>query len=129
MAFLGYNDEKSFLHGRIVELTRQLDKSNEKLHDLQIVVGQLSAHNEILKKENEELRGARKGRRRREDDDNEEEASSIKRRRTSRKVEHSSEEEEERNEDARVRLKFPSNLLLFNFTEFLIKLTIILTDF
>lgn len=129
MAFLGYNDEKSFLHGRIVELTRQLDISNEKLHELQIVVGQLSARNEILKKENEELRGARKGRRRREDDDNEAEAS-TKRRRTSR-VKHSSEEEEEeeRNEDARVRLKFSSNLLLFNFTEILIKLTIILTDF
>ena len=107
------NEDNSFLRGRIAELTRQLDKSNEELRVLQAEIGQLFAHNEILKKENEELRGARSRRRNREDDGNE---VATKRRRTSSRVEHSSEEDEEeevRNEDARVRLK-----ISFKFTSF-----------
>ena len=86
-------------------MTRQLDKSNEELRTLQVEIGQLFAYNEILKKENEELRGSRSRRRNREDDGNE---VATKRRRTSSRVAaHSSEDEEDeaRNEDARIRLK------------------------
>jgi regulator of replication initiation timing len=121
ITFLGNIEDSSFLRGRITELTRQLDLANRELRNMQIEIGHVTAHNDILKKENEELRASRKGRRRnRESDDNVEQVL-TKRMRIGR-VRHSSDDEEEAvNEEARVRQIY--------FLSILIKLTIILTDF
>ena len=61
ITFLGNIEDSSFLRGRITELTRQLDLANRELQNLQIEIGHVTAHNDILKKENEELRAFRKG--------------------------------------------------------------------
>ena len=107
-----YKEENAYLRGRIDELSRQLNNSNDELRDLRHEIGKVTSHNETLFQENDNLRElhSRKGHRRPQDhessvnNESEEESREIKRR---RKVRHSSsEEEEEVDETARVRLKF-----------------------
>jgi hypothetical protein len=84
-------------------LTRQLDLANRELRNLQIEIGHVTAHNDILKKENEELRASRKGRRRVRESEDDVEQGLPKRMRIGRVRHSSDDEEEEVNEEARVR--------------------------
>ena len=99
------------MRGRVDELSRQLNKSNDELRELQTSFGQVTSYNKVLIHENEELRNeieylksTRKGRRRhRGDYEAEGDDRQVKR---SRIVAHSSdesgEEGENDNEAARV---------------------------
>ena len=67
---LTFSKKKEYLHGRIDELSKQLDKANTKLCELRTTLGQVTAYNEILVHENEELKEAAnsgKGRQRHHD--------------------------------------------------------------
>ena len=73
LTFLEYKEENAFLRGRIAELTRQLDNSNDDLRDLQVKIGQVTSYNEVLAQENEDLReglNSRRSRRRHRDESN-----------------------------------------------------------
>lgn len=108
------------MRGRIDELNRQLNNANDELRDLRTSFGQVTSYNELLVRENAELKSKLKGKGRArddEDDDEEEDEDTGDSRQTKRqrRVTHSSEEDEEV-EDERARVSF--KLISFNFTEF-----------
>jgi len=104
----------AYLRGRIDELSRQLNNANDELRDLRTTFGQVTSYNELLVRENAELKrklkGKGKGKGRAWDDDDEsedEDAGDSRQIKRQRRVTHSSEEDEEV-EDERARVSLNS---------------------
>ena len=102
----------AYLRGRIDELSRQLNNANDELHDLRTTFGQVTSYNELLVRENAELKrklkGKGKGRARDDDDEPEDEDAGDSRQiKRQRRVTHSSEEDDEV-EDERARVSLNS---------------------
>jgi len=104
----------AYLRGRIDELSRQLNNANDELRDLRTTFGQVTSYNELLVRENAELKrklkgkGKGKGRARDDDDESEDEDAGDSRQiKRQRRVTHSSEEDEEV-EDERARVSLNS---------------------
>jgi len=102
----------AYLRGRIDELSRQLNNANDELRDLRTTFGQVTSYNELLVRENAELKrklkGKGKGRARDDDDESEDEDAGDNRQiKRQRRVTHSSEEDEEV-EDERARVSLNS---------------------
>ena len=104
----------AYLRGRIDELSRQLNNANDELRDLRTNFGQVTSYNELLVRENAELKrklkgkGKGKGRARDDDDESEDEDAGDSRQiKQQRRVTHSSEEDEEV-EDERARVSLNS---------------------
>ena len=90
------------MRGRIDELSRQLNNANDELCNLCITFGQVTSYNELLVRENAELKrklkGKGKGKGWAQDDDDEpedEDAGDSRQIKRQRHVTHSSEEDEE----------------------------------
>jgi regulator of replication initiation timing len=71
---LTFSKEQAYLRGRINELNRQLIIANDELRELRTEFGKVTSYNEVLahendnlRKENEELKSAHKGKRRYQD--------------------------------------------------------------
>jgi len=97
----------AYLRERIDELSRQLNNANDELHDLRTTFGQVTSYNELLVRENAELKrklkgkGKGKGRARDDDDESEDEDAGDSRQiKRQRRVTHSSEEDEEVKDDS-----------------------------
>ena len=104
----------AYLRGRIDELSRQLNNANDELRDLRITFGQVTSYNELLVRENAELKrklkgkGKGKGRARDDDDESEDEDADDSRQiKRQRRVTHNSEEDEEV-EDERAKVSLNS---------------------
>jgi len=99
------------LRGRIDELSRQLNNANDELRELRTTFGQVTSYNELLVRENADLKRKlkNKGKGRARDDDEEDEDTGDDSRQTKRqrRVTHSSEEDEEV-EDERARVSLNS---------------------
>ena len=90
----------TYLRERIDELSRQLNNANDELRELRTTFGQVTSYNELLVRENAELKrklkGKGKGRARDDDDEPEDEDAGDSRQiKQQRRVTHSSEEDEE----------------------------------
>lgn len=97
------------MRGRIDELSRQLNNANDELRELRTTFGQVTSYNELLVRENADLKRKlkNKGKGRAQDDNEEDEDTGDDSRQTKRqrRVTHSSEEDEEvEDESARVSL-------------------------
>ena len=102
----------AYLRGRIDELSRQLNNANDKLHNFCTTFGQVTSYNELLVRENAELKRKfkGKGKGRAWDDDDElknKDAGDNRQIKWQRRVTHSSEEDEEV-EDERARVSLNS---------------------
>ena len=104
----------AYLRGRIDELSRQLNNANDELRDLRTTFGQVTSYNELLVRENAELKrklkGKGKGKGRARDDDDEpedEDAGDSRQIKRQRRVTHSSEKDDEV-EDERARVSLNS---------------------
>ena len=106
----------AYLQRRIDELSRQLNNTNDELRDLRTTFGQVTSYNELLVRENAELKrklkgkGKGKGKGRVRDDDDEpedEDAGDSRQIKWQRRVTHSSEEDDEV-EDERARVSLNS---------------------
>jgi len=100
----------SLFAGRIDELSRQLNNANDELSDLRTTFGQVTSYNELLVRENAELKRKLKGKGRARDDDEEpedEDTGDSRQTKRQRRVIHSSEEDEEV-EDERARVSLNS---------------------
>ena len=104
----------AYLRERIDELSRQLNNANDELRDLRTTFGQVTSYNELLVRENAELKrklkGKGKGKGRARDDDDEpedEDAGDSRQIKRQRRVTHSSEEDDEV-EDERARVSLNS---------------------
>ena len=104
----------AYLRGRIDELSRQLNNANDELRELRTTFGQVTSYNELLVRENAELKrklkGKGKGKGRARDDDDEpedEDAGDSRQIKRQRRVTHSSEEDDEV-EDERARVSLNS---------------------
>ena len=102
----------AYLRGRINELSRQLNNANDELHDLCTTFRQVTSYNELLVRENAELKRKfkDKGKGQAQDNDNEpedEDAGDSHQIKRQRHVTHSSEEDEEV-EDERARVSLNS---------------------
>ncbi len=98
------------MRGRIDELSRQLNNANDELSDLRTTFGQVTSYNELLVRENAELKRKLKGKGRARDDDEEpedEDTGDSRQTKRQRRVIHSSEEDEEV-EDERARVSLNS---------------------
>ena len=100
------------MRGRIDELSRQLNNANDELRDLHTTFGQVTSYNELLVRENAELKrklkGKGKGRVQDDDDEPEDEDAGDSRQiKRQQRVTHSSEEDEEV-EDERARVSLNS---------------------
>jgi regulator of replication initiation timing len=98
------------LRGRIDELSRQLNNANDELRDLCTTFGQVTSYNELLVRENAELKRKLKGKGRARDDDEEpedEDTGYSRQTKRQKRVTHSSEEDEEV-EDERARVSLNS---------------------
>jgi regulator of replication initiation timing len=99
------------LRGRIDELSRQLNNANDELREIRTTFGQVTSYNELLVRENADLKRKlkNKGKGRARDDDEEDEDTGDDSRQTKRqrRVTHSSEEDEEV-EDERARVSLNS---------------------
>jgi regulator of replication initiation timing len=98
------------LRGRIDELSRQLNNANDELRDLRTTFGQVTSYNELLVRENAELKRKLKGKGRARDDDEEpedEDTGYSRQTKRQKRVTHSSEEDEEV-EDERARVSLNS---------------------
>jgi regulator of replication initiation timing len=98
------------LRGRIDELSRQLNNANDELRDLRTTFGQVTSYNELLVRENAELKRKLKGKGRARDDDEEpedEDTGYSRQTKRQKHVTHSSEEDEEV-EDERARVSLNS---------------------
>jgi regulator of replication initiation timing len=98
------------LRGRIDELSRQLNNANDELRDLHTTFGQVTSYNELLVRENAELKRKLKGKGRARDDDEEpedEDTGYSRQTKRQKRVTHSSEEDEEV-EDERARVSLNS---------------------
>ena len=114
------------MRGRVDELSRQLNNANDELRELRTTFGQVTSYNELLVRENAELKrklkGKDKGKGRARDDDDEPEdedagdSCQIKRQ---RRVAHSSEEDEEVG-DERARVSLLNFIKLTNSNRILI---------
>ena len=97
----------AYLRGRIDELSRQLNNANDELRDLRTTFGQVTSYNELLVRENAELKRKLKGKGRARDDDEEpedEDTGDSRQTKRQRRVTHSSAEEDEEVEDERARV-------------------------
>lgn len=99
------------MRGRIDELSRQLNNANDELRELRTTFGQVTSYNELLVRENADLKRKlkNKGKGRARDDDEEPEyedtGDDSRQTKRQRRVTHSSEEDEEvEDESARVSL-------------------------
>ena len=101
------------MRGRIDELNRQLNNANDELRELRTSFGQVTSYNELLVRENADLKRKLKGKGRARDDDEEpedEDTDDSRQTKWQRRVTHSSEEDEEvEDERARVSLNSLSN--------------------
>src|SRR6059058_2563604 len=104
----------AYLWGRIDELSRQLNNANDELRNFRTTFGQVTSYNELLVRENAELKrklkGKGKGKGRARDDDDEpedEDAGDSRQIKWQRRVTHSSEEDDEV-EDERARVSLNS---------------------
>jgi len=100
----------AYLRKRIDELSRQLNNVNDELRDLCTTFGQVTSYNELLVRENAELKRKLKGKGRARDDDEEpedEDTGDSRQTKRQRRVIHSSEEDEEV-EDERARVSLNS---------------------
>ena len=93
-------------------MSRQLNNANDELHDLCTTFGQVTSYNELLVRENAELKRKLKGKGKGQtrDDDNEpedEDAGNSRQIKRQRYVTHSSEEDEEV-EDERAKVSLNS---------------------
>jgi regulator of replication initiation timing len=98
------------LRERIDELSRQLNNANDELRDLRTTFGQVTSYNELLVRENAELKRKLKGKGRARDDDEEpedEDTGYSRQTKRQKRVTHSSEEDEEV-EDERARVSLNS---------------------
>jgi regulator of replication initiation timing len=98
------------LRGRIDELSRQLNNANDELRDLRTTFGQVTSYNDLLVRENAELKRKLKGKGRARDDDEEpedEDTGYSRQTKRQKRVTHSSEEDEEV-EDERARVSLNS---------------------
>ncbi len=98
------------MRGRIDELSRQLNNANDELSDLRTTFGQVTSYNELLVRENAELKRKLKGKGRARDDDEEpedEDTGDSRQTKRQQHVIHSSEEDEEV-EDERARVSLNS---------------------
>jgi regulator of replication initiation timing len=98
------------LRGRIDELSRQLNNANDELRDLRTTFGQVTSYNELLVRENAELKRKLKGKGRAQNDDEEpedEDTGYSRQTKRQKRVTHSSEEDEEV-EDERARVSLNS---------------------
>lgn len=99
------------MRGRIDELSRQLNNANDELRELRTTFGQVTSYNELLVRENAELKRKLKGKGRARDDDEEPEdedtGDDSRQTKRQRRVTHSSEEDEEV-EDERARVSLNS---------------------
>ena len=98
------------MRGRIDELSRQLNNANDELRDLRTTFGQVTSYNELLVRENAELKRKLKGKGRARDDDEEpedEDTGYSRQTKRQKRVTHSSEEDEEV-EDERARVSLNS---------------------
>jgi regulator of replication initiation timing len=116
------------LRGRIDELSRQLNNANDELRELRTTFGQVTSYNELLVRENAELKrklkgkGKDKGKGRARDDDDEpedENAGDSRQIKRQRRVAHSSEEDEEVG-DERARVSLLNFIKLTNSNRILI---------
>jgi regulator of replication initiation timing len=99
------------LRGRIDELSRQLNNANDELRDLRTTFGQVTSYNELLVRENADLKRKLKGKGRARDDDEEpedEDTSDSRQTKRQRRVTHSSAEEDEEVEDESARVSLNS---------------------
>jgi len=112
------------LRRRIDELSQQLNNANNELRNLCITFGQVTSYNELLIRENAELKrklkGKGKGRARDDDDEPEDEDAGDSRQiKRQRRVAHSSEEDEEVG-DERARVSLLNFIKLTNSNRILI---------
>ena len=97
----------AYLRGRIDELSRQLNNANDELRDLCTTFRQVTLYNELLVRENAELKRKLKGKGRARNDDEEsenEDTGDSRQTKRQRCVTHSSAEEDEEVEDERARV-------------------------
>ena len=107
----------AYLRGRIDELSRQLNNANDELRDLRTTFGQVTSYNELLVRENAELKRKLKGKGRARDDDEEpedEDTGDSRQTKRQRRVTHSSAEEDEEVEDESARVSLNSYWILLN---------------
>ena len=100
------------MRGRINKLTQQFNNANDELRDLRITFGQVTSYNELLVRENVELKRKLKDKGKgwaRDDDDKpeDEDAGDSRQIKRQRRVTHSSEEDKEV-EDERARVSLNS---------------------
>ena len=101
----------AYLRERIDELSRQLNNANDELRDLRTTFGQVTSYNELLVRENAELKRKLKGKGRARDDDEEpedEDTGDSHQTKRQRRVTYSSAEEDEEVEDERARVSLNS---------------------